>query len=51
MAGQSTVYDPNSTKNDFNITKTTFNKPNMITPLMTTTNFGFIGSEIISRCH
>ena len=39
MAGQSTVYDPNSTKNDFNITKTTFNKPNLISPLMTTTNY------------
>ena len=39
MAGQSTVYDPNTTKNDFNITKTTFNKPNIITPLMTTTNY------------
>ena len=39
MAGQSTLYDPNSTKNDFNITKTTFNKNNMMTPLMTTTNY------------
>ena len=39
MAGQSTVYDPNTTKNDFNITKTTFNKHNIITPLMTTTNY------------
>jgi hypothetical protein len=38
MAGQSTVYDPNTTKN-VNITKTTFNKPNIITPLMTTTNY------------
>ena len=39
MAGQSTLYDPNSTKNDFNITKTTFNKNNIMTPLMTTTNY------------
>ena len=39
MAGQSTNYDPTSTKNDFNITKTTFNKKNKITPLMTATNY------------
>ena len=39
MAGQSTNYDPASTKNDFNITKTTFNKKNKITPLMTATNY------------
>ena len=39
MAGQSTNYDPISTKNDFNITKTTFNKKNKITPLMTATNY------------
>ena len=39
MAGQSTIYDPTSTKNDFNITKTTFNKKNKITPLMTATNY------------
>ena len=39
MAGQSTNYEPTSTKNDFNITKTTFNKKNKITPLMTATNY------------
>ena len=39
MAGKSTNYDPTSTKNDFNITKTTFNKKNKITPLMTATNY------------
>ena len=38
MAGQSTVYDPNTTKNEFNNTKTTFNKPNIISP-MTTRNY------------
>ena len=40
MAGQSTVYEPNKTTNDFNNTKTTtFNKPNIISPLMTTMNY------------
>ena len=39
MAGQSTAFDPNSSKNDFNNTKTTFNKQNIITPLMTTKNY------------
>ena len=39
MAGQSTVYEPNTTKNDFNNTKTTtFNKQNIISP-MTTRNY------------
>ena len=39
MTGQSTVFDPLSTKNDFNNTKTTFQKQNMITPLMTKNDF------------
>ena len=30
MAGQSTIYDPNSTKNEMNNTKTTENKQNNI---------------------
>ena len=44
MAGQSTVYDPNSTKNDFNNTKTTMNKQNIISPLNTTRNY-FLTNE------
>ena len=38
MTGQSTVYDPNTTKNDMNNTKTTINKQNNFSPLMTTKN-------------
>ena len=39
MTGQSTVYDPNTTKNDMNNTKTTINKQNNFSPLMTTKNY------------
>ena len=39
MTGQSTVFDPLSTKNDFNKTKTTFQKQNIVTPLMTRNDF------------
>ena len=38
MTGQSTVYDPNATKNEMNNTKTKENKQNNnISPLMTRT--------------
>ena len=39
MAGQSTAYDPNSTKEDFNKTKTAINKPKIVSPLNTTNNY------------
>ena len=39
MTGQSTVFDPSSTKNDFSKTKTTFQKQNIVTPLMTKNDF------------
>ena len=45
MPGQSTVYDPNSTKNEMNNTKTTDNKQNNISPLMTTTKNYFSKDE------
>ena len=45
MAGQSTIYDPNSTKNEMNNTKTTDNKQNNISPLMTTTKNYFSKDE------
>jgi len=46
MTGQSTVYDPNATKNEMNNTKTTENKQNNnISPLMTTTKNYFSKDE------
>ena len=39
MAGQSTAYDPNSTKEDFNKTKTAIHKPKIVSPLNTTNNY------------
>ena len=45
MTGQSTVYDPNATKNEMNNTKTTDNKQKNISPLMTTTKNYFSKDE------